>query len=89
MRSRWGRRAAALYILVLSAAAGYVTYQAVFNRARFSFPGSLLRALGLPWTRTLTGGGGWAALFVSFAANAAMLYFIGSRLERLARGERP
>ena len=87
MRSRWGRRAAAAYILVLSAAAGYVTYQALFNRSRFLFPGTLLLSLGLPWTRT-TGGAGWLILLVSFAINAGMVYFIASRFERLAQGER-
>jgi hypothetical protein len=78
-----------VYLLVLSAAAGYVTYQAIFNRSRFIFPGTLLQSLGLPWTRTLSGGGNWPALLVSFAVNAGMLYFLGSRLERLARGEQP
>lgn len=85
--SRWGRQAAAVYLLFLSAAAGYVTYQAFFNRSRFAFPGGLLRSLGLPWTRTMTGGGGWPFLLVSFAINAGMLYFIGSRLERLAKNQ--
>lgn len=78
-----------MYLLILSAAAGYVTYQALFNRSRFAFPGTLLQSLGLPWTRTLAGGGSWPALLVSFAVNAGMLYFIGSRFERLARGEQP
>jgi hypothetical protein len=84
--SRWGRRAAAAYLLLLSAAAGYVTYQALFNRTRFTFPGALLRSLGLPWTGTLVGGS-WTSLLVSFAINAGMLYFLGSRFERLAHGE--
>lgn len=85
--SRWGRQAAAAYLLSLSAAAGYVTYQALFNRSRFIFPGTLLESLGLPWTRVMTGGGEWPALLVSFAINAGMLYFIGSQIERVARGE--
>ena len=85
--SRWGGRAAAAYLLLLSAAAGYVTYQALFNRSRFTFPGALLQSLGLPWTGTLAGGGSWTALLVSFAINAGMLYFLGSRFERLAHGE--
>lgn len=88
MRSRWGSRAAAAYILVLSAAAGYVTYQALFNRSRFLFPGPLLLSLGLPWTRTISGGAGWPVLLVSFAINVGMVYFIASRFERLAQGER-
>ena len=67
------------------AAAGFVTYQALFNRSRFFFPGTLLLSLGLPWTRTLSEGIGWPALLVSFAVNAGMLYFIGSRFERLSR----
>ena len=95
VRSRWGFRAAAAYILVLSAAAGYVTYQAMFNRSRFVFPGSLLASLGLPWTRGMarvfespSPGGGWPILLVSFAINSGMLYFIGSRLEQRAREPR-
>ena len=88
MRSQWGSRAAAAYLLVLSAAAGYVTYQALFNRSRFLFPGSLLLSLGLPWTRTLSEGVGWLALLASFVVNAGMLYFIGSRLERLGRSSK-
>ena len=87
MRSRWGSRAAAGYFLLLSAAAGYVTYHALFNRSRFLFPGTLLLSLGLPWTRTMTDGTGWPALLVSFAVNAGMLYFIASRLEQLARSK--
>ena len=78
--SRWGRRAAAGYFLLLSAAAGFVTYQALFTRTRFGFPGGLLVSLGLPWTRAA--GDEWPALLVSYAINAAMLYFIGSRLEQ-------
>lgn len=85
--SRWGRKAIAAYLLFLSAAAGYVTYQVLFNPSRFIFPGSLLQSLGLPWTRTMTGGGAWPTLLVSFAINAGMLYFIGSQVERVARGE--
>jgi hypothetical protein len=95
-RSRWGRRASAAYVLLLSAALGYATYHALFNRSRFMFPGTLLVSLGLPWTRTMTGtldstsgGALWPTLFVSFAINAGMLYFIGSRFEQLARGPRP
>lgn len=84
MRSRWGSRAAAGYFLLLSAAAGYVTYQALFNRTRFLFPGTLLLSLGLPWTRTMTDGTGWPALLVSFAVNLCMLYFIGAQFERLS-----
>ena len=85
--SRWGSRAAAGYLLLLSAAAGFVTYQALFNRSRFVFPGGLLVSLGLPWTRTMSGaldpGGSipWTILLVSFAINTGMLYFIGSRFE--------
>jgi hypothetical protein len=86
--SRWGSRAAAGYLLLLSAAAGYVTYQVLFHRPRFGFPGGLLLSLGLPWTRTIGGvldpGSGrtaWPILLVSFAINAGMLYFIGSRFE--------
>ena len=78
-QSRWGSRAAAGYLLLLSAAAGYVTYQLLFNRPEFFFPGRLLLSLGLPWTRAA--GAQWAGLLVSYAMNAAMLYFIGSRLE--------
>ena len=70
---------------MLSAAAGYVTYHALFNRSRFFFPGTLLLSLGLPWTRTMADGTGWPTLLVSFAVNAGMLYFIGSRLERMGR----
>jgi hypothetical protein len=87
-RSRWGRRAAAAYILFLAAAAGYVTYQAFFNRYRFVFPGTLLLSLGLPWTRAMSGAA-WPVLVVSFAINTGMLYFIGSSFERLARGDQP
>jgi hypothetical protein len=36
----------------------------------------------------MSAGGSWTALLVSFAVNAGILYFLGSRLERLARGER-
>jgi hypothetical protein len=85
-RSRWGSRAAGAYLLALSAATGFVTYQACFNRSRFEFPGSLLLSLGLPWTRTWTGAS-WPALFLSFAVNAGLLYLIGSRFERMGRGE--
>jgi hypothetical protein len=89
--SRWGSRVAAGYLLLLSAAAGFVTYQALFNRSRFIFPGGLLVSLGLPWTRTMRGaldagsGTSWTILLVSFAINAGMLYFIGSRFEARAR----
>lgn len=86
--SRWGRRAAAGYFLLLSAAGGFVTYQVLFSRTRFVFPGGLLVSLGLPWTRTIGGalqaGSGrttWTILLVSFAINTGMLYFIGSRFE--------
>jgi hypothetical protein len=88
MRSRWGSRAAAGYFLLLSAAAGYVTYQALFNRTRFLFPGTLLLSLGLPWTRTMTDGTGWPALLVSFAVNLGAFYFIGAQLEQLGRSNR-
>lgn len=91
-QSRWGRHAARAYILLLSAVAGYLTYHRLFGSARRVFPGTLLLSLGLPWTRTLggmldpaMGRGAWPLLLVSFAANTAMLYFIGSRLEQLAR----
>jgi hypothetical protein len=93
--SRWGSRAAAGYLLLLSAAAGFVTYQALFNRSRFDFPGGLLIALGLPWTRTMSGaldpgaGISWTILIVSFAINAGMLYFIGSRFEARSRSKSP
>ena len=89
--SRWGSRAAAGYLLLLSAAAGFVTYQALFNRSRFDFPGGLLISLGLPWTRTMSGALepgasiSWTILLVSFAINAGMLYFIGSRFEARSR----
>lgn len=90
-RSRWGRNAARTYIFLLSAVAGYLTYYRLFGPARV-FPGTLLLSLGLPWTRTIggmldpaMGRGAWPLLLVSFAANTAMLYFIGSRLELLAR----
>ena len=89
--SRWGRQAAAGYLLLLSAAAGFVTYQALFNRYSFTFPGGLLVSLGLPWTRTMSGaldpagGISWTILLVSFAINAGMLYFIGSRFEARSR----
>lgn len=66
-----------------------MTYHALFSRSPFIFPGSVLLSLGLPWTRTMNGGGAWPTLLVSFAINAAMLYFIGSRVERLARENRP
>ena len=86
--SRWGSRIAAGYLLLLSAAAGYVTYQALFNRAGFGFPGGLLVSLGLPWTRSIggvlnhaSGRTAWPILLVSFAINTGMLYFIGSRFE--------
>jgi hypothetical protein len=86
--SRWGCRAAAGYLLLLSAAAGFVTYQALFNRARFVFPGGMLVSLGLPLTRTMgdalepgSGRTAWIILLVSFAINTGMLYFIGSRFE--------
>jgi hypothetical protein len=82
-QSRWGRRAAAVYILLIAAAAGYVTYHALFNRARFGFPGVLLLSLGLPWTRAMDGAG-WPLLLAAFALNAGMLYFVGVSLERLS-----
>ena len=89
--SRWGSRIAAGYVLLLSTAAGFVTYQALFNRSRFVFPGGLLVSLGLPWTRTMdpapppgSAGTTWAILLISFAINAGLLYFIGSRLEARA-----
>jgi len=92
--SHWGSRAAAGYFLLLSAAAGYVTYQALFNRAGFAFPGGLLLSLGLPWTRTVggvldpaLGRSAWLVLLVSFAINGGMLYFIGSRLEARSRSK--
>ena len=92
-RSSWGWRAAAGYALLLSAAAGYLTYHRLFNFTRFRFPGTLLVSLGLPWTRLFwagpsaeAGSDGWLVLLVSFAVNAGMLYFIGSRMEQLARG---
>jgi hypothetical protein len=92
-RSRWGRRAAGAYILLLSAAAGFATYDLAFAARRTEFPAGLMLTLGLPWTRTISGlieaspgGGPWVVLIVSFAVNAAMLCYIGSRLEQLARG---
>lgn len=94
-QSQWGRRAAAAYIFLLSAAAGYLTYHRLFASSRFAFPGTLLLSLGLPWTRTIggaldpgSGRGAWPVLLVSFAVNTAMLYFIGSRLEQRSRQAR-
>ncbi len=89
--SRWGRRAAAGYILLLSAALGFVSYHAIFTPARFDFPGPALIALGLPWTRTVGGviepgtPSLWPVLLASYAVNAGMLYFIGARLESRER----
>jgi hypothetical protein len=80
-QSRWGRRAAAVYILLVAAAAGYVTYHALFNRSRFVFPGALLLSLGLPWTRAMDDAE-WPLLIAAFTLNAGMLYFVGSRFER-------
>jgi hypothetical protein len=81
--SRWGRRAAAGYLLVLSATLGFVTYRLLFQRSEFIFPGRLLLSLGMPWTRAA--GTAWPILLVSYAINTAMLYFIGSRLEQRAQ----
>ena len=81
--SRWGRRAVAAYFLLLTAAAGYVTYQLLFNRSDFIFPGRLLLSLGMPWTRAA--GAEWAGLLVSYAINSALLYVVGTGLERRAK----
>jgi hypothetical protein len=94
-RSHWGRRAAGGYILLVAAASGFATYHLLFAASRFQTSGSLLIGLGLPWSRTLTplvdatsSRAIWLVLVLSFALNAVMLCFIGSRFEQLARGER-
>lgn len=94
-RSRWGRTLAGSYILLISAATGFVSYRLLFAHDSFDRSGLILSRLGLPWTRTLggvidpaSGGAIWLVLLVSFAVNTLMLLFVGSRLEQLARSER-
>ena len=72
-----------------------MTYHLLSTRSRLALPADIMITLGLPWTQTLGGlldspsaSAAGLVLVVSFAINAAMLCFIGSRLEQLARGER-
>jgi hypothetical protein len=92
-QSNWGRRLAGGYILLVAAVAGYITYRLLFAAGRSPAIGSVMVTLGFPWSRTLGALLGsnstpaiWLILVGSFALNAAMLCFIGSRLEQLARG---
>ena len=88
---RWGERLAKVYLLLVSATGGYVTYRVLFAPLRSEFVGILMIMAGMPWS-TLLGrlvgphGTPGAALVIacSIGLNALLLYGVGRGVERMA-----
>lgn len=88
LQSRWGRRLAAVYVLMVVFAGGFLTYHVLFSERTTEFLAVPFIALGMPWYLLI------ARLFdpdaaiaislvmaLSLAVNAVLLYWLGAMME--------
>lgn len=94
LQSRWGRRLAALYLLVVAFAGGFLAYHAIVTPHSSQVLAALVIVAGMPWTfllsRAFDPDGASAVLPVMgfcILLNALLLYWIGAGLERFTRGK--
>lgn len=88
LQSRWGRRLAALYLLVVAFAGGFLAYHALFSPHSSQALGVLVVVAGTPWSFLLArafdpDAASIVLLVMGFciAVNAILLYCFGAWLE--------
>jgi hypothetical protein len=90
LQSRWGRRLAALYLLVVAFAGGFLSYHAIVAPHSSQPLAALVIGAGMPWSfllsRALDPDGTGAVLLVMgscLVLNTLLLYWVGVGLDHL------
>ncbi len=88
LKSRWGRRLAALYLLVVAFAGGFFSYHAIVSPRSYQALGAVVAIAGMPWSfvlaRTFDPDAASVVLLAmgfSILLNVVLLYWLGSGLE--------
>jgi hypothetical protein len=95
LKSLWGRRLAALYLLVVAFAGGFVMYHVLFTHRSAETMGILLIVMGLPWSSLLgravapeTRASVALIMGLGMLVNTALFYLIGASLEHFRKASR-